>query len=366
MGKRKFMSTRVLKPGIRIDQSITAKDGRVLIQKGTILDDFQIDYLLTQGIMGIYIYEGVPDFDEQKVNISAKTQSIIEKNRKDDPAKVSLSKSVRKQVGEGISHLFQDTASSDFSNASNSIASELENTIIHNEAIAIDIRELKVSDEYTFRHSVEVATISMVIGKKLGLDNTSLHELGVAGLLHDIGKSKIPTEILNKPGKLTDEEFAVMKLHSTYGYNLLKEKKQFSAQILLGVLQHHEKLSGKGYPMGHKSPMIHLYGRIIAVADIYDALVTKRPYKEPYSQREAMEILLAMGDDLDLQILNAFKKSIILYPVDSIVKLSNGRLAKVVKNHPDYPMRPTVVEIETGRLLDLYGDYHYNNLVLES
>ncbi|MBQ5484869.1 MAG: HD-GYP domain-containing protein, partial [Lachnospiraceae bacterium] len=161
MGKRKFMSTRVLKPGIRIDQSIIAKDGRILIQKGTILDDFQIDYLLTQGIMGIYIYEGVPDLDEQQLNISAATQRVIEQNRREDPVKVSLSESVRKQVGEGISHLFRNTESSDFTKASNTIASELENTIINNDAIAVDIRELKVSDEYTFRHSVDVATISL-------------------------------------------------------------------------------------------------------------------------------------------------------------------------------------------------------------
>ena len=366
MGKRKFMSTRVLKPGIRIDQSIIAKDGRILIQKGTILDDFQIDYLLTQGIMGIYIYEGVPDLDEQQLNISAATQRVIEQNRREDPVKVSLSESVRKQVGEGISHLFRNTESSDFTKTSNTIANELENTIINNDAIAVDIRELKVSDEYTFRHSVDVATISLIIGKKLGLKSEQLHELGMAGLLHDIGKSRIPLEILNKPGKLTEEEFEIMKLHSTYGYKILKEKNQFSPQVLLGVLQHHEKLSGRGYPMGNQGNMIHLYGRIISVADIFDALVTKRPYKEPYGQREAMEILLAMGDDLDINILTAFKKSMILYPVDSIVKLSNGKLAKVVKNHPDYPMRPTVVELDTGRVLDLYGDFKCNSLVLES
>ncbi len=366
MGKRRFVSTRTIEPGTRIDQTITDRTGREMIKKGTYLDDFQIEYLQQKGIMGIYIYEGIPDEEEQKIVIPEATRKVIEANHKDDPEKVSISNDVKERVGQGVAYLFNDPESKDFTTATHSIADELSSSILSNDSIAFDIRTLKTSDEYTFRHSVDVATISAIIGKKYGLTKDQLHELLVAGLLHDMGKSKIPKEILNKPGKLTDEEFEVMKSHSTLGYKILKEKNEFSPDILLGVLQHHEKLTGKGYPMGLKEDKISLYARLISVADIYDALVTKRPYKEPFGQREAMEMVLAMGDDLDLKALECFSKSVILYPVDSLVKLSNGKIAKVVANNSDYPMRPKVVEIESGRVLDLANDFKYNNIVLES
>ena len=366
MGKRKFVSTRTIAPGARIDQSITDRSGREMIKKGTYLDDFQIDYLQKKGIMGIYIYEGVPDELKKNLVIPEATKRAIEANHKDDPVKVSISNDVKKRVGAGVAYLFNETKSRDFTTTANSIADDLSKSILSNNSIAVDIRTLKTSDEYTFRHSVDVATISAIIGKKYGLSEKQLHELLLAGLLHDMGKSKIPNEILNKPGKLTDEEFAVMKTHSTIGYNILKEKNEFSPDILLGVLMHHEKLNGAGYPMGVKDDKIPTYARIISVADVYDALVTKRPYKEPYGQREAMETVLAMGDAMDIKALECFSKSVILYPVDTLVTLSNGQIAKVVANNPDYPMRPKVVEIETGRVLDLANDFKYNNIVLES
>ena len=366
MGKRKFVSTRVVSAGARIDQTIRDRTGREMIKKGAYLDDFQIEYLQKKGIMGIYIYEGVPDELEQNIVIPEATKKAIEANHKDDPVKVSISNDVKERVGQGVAYLFNDPESKEFTAATGCIAEDLSKSILSNNSIAVDIRTLKTSDEYTFRHSVDVATISAIIGKKYGLNDKELHELLVAGLLHDMGKSKIPLEILNKPGKLTDEEFAIMKSHSTLGYNILKEKNEFPPQILLGVLMHHEKLNGKGYPMGVTEEKIPTYARIISVADIYDALVTKRPYKEPFGQREAMEMVLAMGDALDIKALECFSKSVILYPVDSLVQLSNGQLAKVVANNPDYPMRPKVVEIETGRVLDLANDFKYNNIVLES
>ncbi|MDD6428479.1 HD-GYP domain-containing protein [Candidatus Weimeria sp. HCP3S3_B5] len=366
MGRRRFVSTRTVHPGDKIDQTIIDRTGRAMIKKGAYLDDIQIEYLQQRGIMGIYIYEGVPDEIEEQINIPEATKKVIEKYHKDDPAKVSISNDVKQRVGQGVAYLFNDNKSKDFTRTTNSIADDLSRCILSNSSIAIDVRTIKTNDEYTFRHSVDVATISAIIGQKYGLDRKQLHELLVAGLLHDMGKSEIPNEILNKPARLTDQEFEIMKSHSLLGYNILKEKHEFSPDVLLGVLQHHEKISGKGYPMGVHGDKIGLYPKIIAVADIYDALVTKRPYKEPFSQREAMEMILAMGDDLDFKALECFSKSVILYPVDSVVKLSNGLLAKVVANNPDYPMRPKVVEIETGRVLDLANDFQYNNIVLES
>ena len=357
MQKRRFVSTRTLHSGMKIDQAIVDSTGRDLIRRGAFLDDFQIEYLKEKGIAGIYIVEGDPDPEDLLgIHVPEYTKKVVEKSRVEDRSKVVLNESIKKRVGEGIQYLFSNPNSDTFAEASDKISNELAETILADDAVAVDVNMLKCSDEYTFKHSVDVATIAMIIGKKYGLTHEEIRELGTAGLLHDMGKSKIPKEILNKPGKLTDSEFEIMKQHSVYGYHILKEKGKFSNAILCGVLQHHEKVHGNGYPMGIKSDMIHTFAKIISVADIYDALVTDRPYKRAFSKRTAMEMVLATSQDLDIDVMKSFIGSVILFPVDSIVELSNGEMAKVVENSPEFPMRPKVVEIRTGRLLDLSND----------
>ena len=144
----------------------------------------------------------------------------------------------------------------------------------------------------------------------------------------------------------------------------MKEKNNFSALILDGVLHHHEKMNGLGYPDQLPGKDISLFSRILSVADIFDALVTKRPYKGPISGREAMEMILALGSELDNTVIQSFIESVILYPVDSIVELSNGEMAKVVENNKRYPTRPKVVEIQTGKIYNLSEDHSCNNIVV--
>ncbi len=367
MAKRKLVSTRTLRSGMKIDQAIVDSQGRELIVRGSVLDDFQIEYLREHGVGGIFISTGEPDkeeLSELEKNLPAYTRELIEKSRVEDKSKVRLNQEVCKRVGEGIQFLFHNTESEGFLETTNNISEELVKAITGNNAVAIDINLIKVSDEYTFKHSVDVATMAMVIGQNYGLSKEELRELGVAGLLHDLGKSQIPLEVLNKPGKLDDMEFELMKQHSLFGFKILKEKNQFNEAILKGVLQHHEKISGKGYPLGTADAGIHKYAKIIAVADVYDALVTERPYKKAFQKREAVEMILAMTQDLDMQALLSFLNCVILFPVDSIVTLSSGEPAKVVKNNSDNCLRPTVVGLKTGKLYDLCNDLNCANLII--
>ena len=363
--KRKYISTRLLEKGMRIDQSIVDNTGRVLIEKGAFLDDFHIEYLQEKNVGGIYIREGEPDPDELTLQIPQYTRDLIEKTRVADRAKVTLSESVRKRVNEGIKYLYNNTDSKDFSETTNNVANELMETITENDAIAVDVNMLKVSDEYTFKHSVDVATISMIIGKKYGLSERDIHELGISGLLHDVGKSKIPNEVLNKPGRLTDEEFSLMKQHTLFGFEILKNRQEFSESILRGVLQHHEKLNGKGYPLGCSADKIHTYAKIIAVADVYDALVTERPYKKAFPNGVAVEMIMAMTEEMDIDVMKCFLASVILYSVDSIVTLSNGEQAKVVENNPLYCLRPKVVGLKSGKVYDLAEDIECASLIIQ-
>ncbi len=363
--KRKFISTRLLKEGMKIDQSIVDGTGRSLIEKGAYLDDFHIDYLQGKGIGGVYIQEGEPDDDELELQIPQYTKELIEKSRVEDRAKVKLTEDVRQRVGEGIQFLYSHTDDANFSEATNNVANELMSAIVDNDAVAIDISMLKVSDEYTFKHSVDVATMAMIVGKKHGLSDRDIHELGISGLLHDVGKSKIPNEVLNKAGRLTDEEFALMKQHTLFGFEILKKRNEFSDGIMRGVLQHHEKINGKGYPLGSTADKIHPYAKIISVADIYDALVTERPYKKGFPKGVAIEMIMSMTGELDFEAMKSFLSSVILYSVDSIVMLSNGERAKVVENNPENCLRPKVVGLKTGKLYDLASDINCASLIIQ-
>ena len=318
------------------------------------------------GVTGVYIRTGVIEekHEGNEPVITAQVQQQIDKVKIEDRARVHLSESVKKRVAEGVQYLYRDTESTGFVDMTRSITDDLMKAIEDNEAIAVDISALKVSDEYTFKHSVDVATMSMIVSRQYGLPDEQIYEIGISGLLHDIGKSKIPNEILNKAGKLTDEEFALIKQHSLLGYQILKDKPELSNAIKLGVLQHHEKINGSGYPMGATEDKIHIFAKIIAVADIYDALVTERPYKKAFTPRDAVEMIMAMTGELDLKVMQSFLESVILYPVGTNVDLSNGEKAKVVANNPKYVLRPTVVGLTSGRVYELATDMSCANVII--
>lgn len=354
---RKFVRIRSLKDGMIIDQSIVDRAGRILIARGTPMDNFHREALLRMGIGGVYIREGEEDEEKENKNnqivVSAAVQKVIDKSTVNDRAKVNLSESVKARVAEGIQYLYNDTESESFTSTTKNITDDLMRAITDNDALAVDISALKVSDEYTFKHSVDVATMSMIVARKYGLSDKDVYEIGISGLLHDVGKSKIPNEILNKAAKLTDEEFAMMKQHSLFGYSILKDKNDLSNQIKMGVLQHHEKMNSRGYPMGVGADKINIFARIISVADIYDALVTERPYKKPFSPRDAVEMIMSMTEELDINVMRSFLESVILYPVGTDVELSTGEPARVVENNPQYVLRPKVVGLKSGKTYDL-------------
>ena len=364
---RKYMAMRRVRAGMVIDQAIIDRAGRVLVARKSVMDDYTIEALIKMGVPGIYIREGEEDPEEGKQKtpkLSEAMQKKYEQCRVEDPAKVQLSESVRARVSEGIKYLYQDVRSENFTQATRTITDELMQAIDDNSAIAVDIGALKVSDEYTFKHSVDVATLSMVVAKRYGFTKQQVYDIGISGLLHDIGKSQIPNELLNKAGRLTDEEFAVMKQHPVFGYRILQDKEDLSNDIKLGVLQHHEKINGKGYPLGVQQNRINIFAQIISVLDIYDALVTERPYKKPFSPRDAVEMIMSMTSELDITVMRCFLESVILYPVGADVALSNGETARVIENSPLTVLRPKVLGLTSGKVYDLANDLNCANLVI--
>lgn len=346
-----------IKEGMIVGRSIEDRYGRHLIERGTAITKYAIEELAGYGIRSVFVkpFYGKTDEDKAEENhaVSKYAEYVIREYRRSDPKTVSLEDSVKKRIVKGLEFINQNPDSSEVAKNVYWITEELMKAIIDNGAVAININALKCSDEYTFTHSIDVATISMVMARDLNKSDREVFEIGMAGLLHDIGKTKIPGEILNKPSKLTAEEFEVMKKHSYYSYKIVSTNNEIPFDVKAGILQHHEKKNGSGYPHGLKGDQIHPYARILTVADIFDALVTERPYKKGKSMREAVEMLLAMTDELDLDALKSIMRVLILYPVDSIVQLSNGETARVVRGNQGLLLRPVVVGIETGNVYDL-------------
>ena len=280
MIKRFYVPTSKLEEGMQIDQVIKDRLDRTLIARGSALDAYLIEGLKKRGIDGVYIKTGEEDPEEkpEEETLTPFVRNKIEKYRTEDPRKVYLSESVKKRVSEGIQYLYNNSDSPEFTNTSAKITNDLIHAIDHNDALAVDISALKTSDEYTFKHSVDVATISMIIARNLGMSSKDVYNIGIAGLLHDMGKSKIPSEILNKPARLTDEEFAIMKTHTLIGYKMCMDDIKLRPYAL-GPKYHHETLDGMGYPEGLVGNLIPYEDQIIKVADDYDSLVTKRQYK---------------------------------------------------------------------------------------
>lgn len=340
-----------LKTGMVIGKSIEDRLGRHLIEPGTRVNKYAISELMNNGVRKVIIRIGQED--NKRGSLSPAAEYMVKQLRRSDPPTVTLESKIKKRIAKGIELIYQDPENAEIAKTASGITHDLVEAIEKNHAVALNINALKCSDEYTFKHSVDVAIISMVIAKEQKKSSKEIYEIGMAGLLHDIGKTRVPLEILNKPARLTPEEFEIMKKHSTYSYELVAENNEIPIDVKIAMLQHHEKMDGSGYPYGATDEHIHSYAKILTVSDIYDALVTERPYKTGKSPREAVEMLMAMTNELDLSALNSFMQMMILYPVDSTVQLSNGETAKVVQRNPDFLLRPVVVGVESGNVYDL-------------
>ena len=209
---------------------------------------------------------------------------------------------------------------------------EIADSVMRNPGALIGLARLKTKDDYTYMHSIAVCALMVSLAKQLGLSDEQTREAGLAGLLHDIGKMMIPGEILNKPGKLTDDEFVSVKEHPTAGYKMLLGSEGVSPVALDVCLHHHEKMDGTGYPKGLKGEQISLLARMGAVCDVYDAITSNRPYKQGWCPAESIRKMAEWSKGhFDEKIFQAFVKSIGIYPVGTLVRLESGRLGVVVE-----------------------------------
>ena len=212
------------------------------------------------------------------------------------------------------------------------LVEEITDSVSRNPGALISLARLKTADDYTYMHSVAVCAMMVALAKQLGLDETQTRLAGVAGLMHDLGKAAMPMEVLNKPGKLTDAEFSIIKRHPEEGYRMLQTGTDVDPVILDVCLHHHEKTDGSGYPKGLKDAEISLFAKMGAVCDVYDAITSNRPYKAGWDPAESLRRMAEWANGhFDPKVFQAFVKSLGIYPIGSLVKLSSGRVGVVVE-----------------------------------
>jgi HD-GYP domain-containing protein (c-di-GMP phosphodiesterase class II) len=214
------------------------------------------------------------------------------------------------------------------------LVADVVDSVHRNSDALVSLSRLKIADEYTYLHSVAVCALMVSLGRQLGMDDAQCHVAGMAGLMHDLGKAAMPMEIINKPGKLTDDEFAIIRQHPERGHQMLLEGGVTDAGVLGVCRSHHERVDGKGYPDSLMAGTLPLIVRMGAVCDVYDAITSNRPYKAGWDPAESIARMASWKGHFDEEVLRAFIRSLGIYPTGSLVRLVSGRLGVVTAQNP--------------------------------
>lgn len=350
----KLVLVEELQSGMTLAADVYSSEDSIspIIRSGIVLTSYVINHLKRRGISSVYI-----ESDE------------VEEVAREPKSPPALDPVLQKEALSNIEEIFLSAANRDMAPSVQiiqhleTVVEKLVDSLLSEEKALVNINDLKSFDDYTYHHSLSVAVLSIAMGQHLGYSGPELNRLGTSAIMHDIGKTAIPVEIIRKAAKLTPEEFDLIKTHSTEGYNYLTKNHVGDVQIWEGVLYHHERIDGSGYPSGLRGIDIPKWSRIISVADVYDALTSNRPYRRPMQPADAIEYIMGgTGSAFDFDMVTALMRKVDLYPVGSKVELSNGHTALVVDN--DNQMRP-IVRLGNGDTVDLYRDRHYLSVVVK-
>ncbi|WP_230969925.1 HD-GYP domain-containing protein [Nitrogeniibacter aestuarii] len=222
------------------------------------------------------------------------------------------------------------------------LVEEISASVFRHPSALISVARIKTHDEYTFMHSVAVCALMVALARQLNLDPHLVKEAGIGGLMHDLGKAVMPLEVLNKPGKLTDDEYSIMKLHPEAGWKMLRDSGEATQGTLDIALHHHEKVDGTGYPKGLKGDQISLLSRMGAVCDVYDAVTSNRPYKQGWDPAESIKRMASWKGHFDETIFKAFVRSIGIYPIGALVRTKTDKLGVVIEQNEVSMLKPKI------------------------
>ena len=342
----RLLTTQSLCPGVILGKTIYNERGTILVSEGATLTQAIINRLIDLNIRFVYIK------DERTKDI-APVSSISDELRLEAVQTIETTFDQIHRNDKLKNSIVVEKAAVKFTQLIRNIMGSLKS----NDELLSLLADVFVYDNYIFSHSLNVALYSLAIGIELRLNGKQLELLGMGAMLHDVGKMLIPFEVLGKSGKLTDEEYEMVKKHPDYGFQLLKDIHTMSLHVAHCAYQHHERIDGSGYPRGIKGDEIHDLGKIIAVADVFDAVTSNRVYRSAMLPHEGLEILYAgSGTKFEVPIVEAFRRAVAIYPNGLSVVLNDGRKGVVAGQNVGIGDRPIIRILEEGDqpLVDAY------------
>ena len=322
----RLVNTRYVEEGSVLARPVINSSGKILLQTGVRMTASYIERLMTMGYDVLFIQDDRLEDVELHMSITGQTREVAYKTIKH----------VSSYIESGLE------GSLVVANVRSTVQ-QMINDLLFSADILGNLTEIQGYDNYTFHHSINTTIIGLVLGIASGFSEQKLIEFGMGILMHDIGKILIPENILNKKTPLTKEEFEEIKRHTINGFEILRKNNDFGLLSAHVAFQHQEKWDGSAYPRGLKGSEIHEYGRLAAIADVYEALTSKRVYRKAIEPNEAFEYIVSQSKThFDPRALVVFKKHIAVYPSGSGILLSNGQRGNVVKQNPAFPNRPFV------------------------
>lgn len=328
----RLIPLQALQADMIIGRTIWNDARRPLIQKGTQVSLRMITRLEQLNVPYVYIDDSLSKGIEIEETISLETRTRAIANIE------STFSAVRGAEGKNIAYILDKQTKQ-----LTTIVDDLISTIMQDKELLMVLSDAFIYDEYLYQHSFQVTLYSIAIAKKMKFNEADIRTIGLGAMLHDIGKITIPKEVLLKPGRLTDDEYKMIQLHAQRGFDILRNLHSISLIIAHCAFQHHERLDGSGYPRGIKEDEIHRFAKVIAVADVFDALSTDRVYRKKMLPTECFAILdNEIGTAFDGEVVQALKDSVMHYPNGVIVRLSNGNRGVVAKQNSHAPNAPNL------------------------
>jgi len=307
-------------PGMVITKAVYAHDGTLLLPPGTVLEAAHLKQLRESGINTVHVKSG--PYRRQDGEYTGTKQATLH------TVKAVFRKLVLKDTVEGSSV--------------KSAVSDILYGVVRDRNIMAHLTGVRTADNYVFIHSVNVCMLSLLMGFFMKLPGEQLRELGMAALLHDVGLNYIPPDLLYKAGGLTPEEYDMVKKHTVLGCERLSGSRQVPETAARVAREHHERFDGSGYPVGLKGEEIHPYARIVAIADVFDALLAERPFRKAFFPHQAVEIISQNSGQFDPGIISVFLNNVVIYPLGSVVRLNTGDIGVVVDMNKSCQTRPIV------------------------
>lgn len=306
-----------------LSKSILTNDGHVLLRAGVKLNSSYINKLKELGVFYVYVNdERLEDVVEDErltelKQVTIRSMSNIMKNVYDCN---------RKELKESLNRV-----------------EDMISYVIESGDVNKNLYDIQTFDNYTYVHSLDTCIMAAFLGMSLKLNEWDLKKLGIGAILHDIGKIQVPVELLNKQGRLTEDEFIEVKRHTILGAEILKKNITMPDAVIKIVEQHHERIDGRGYPHGLKGAQISRFAKIVCICDVYDAVSNDRCYRKKFSPNDAYELILSgAGTSFDEQLVKNFKNTFAIYPLGCCVRLSNSEEGYVVSQNKGFPDRPII------------------------